>query len=254
MHWAKGRQFFIWFILVGSILAIIASVIFVVMYKVPSCNDAVQNQDEKGIDCGGACSKVCSFDVKAPVVSFPPRVLNQSSGRTDVIAYIENRNATAQASAASYILELYDANNEVITTKTGVMKLPVTARPIPLFIPSVYIGSRLPTHANVTFADTIDWQTASPVPFNEQLTTAAPVLSGESATPKIVATIHNPQPTSILNVKVVVAVFDTQNSIMAASQTLLREVPAQGDATATFTWNEAFPGPYSRIEILPLYP
>ncbi len=252
MDWAHGRQFLIWAILISIVAAIAAAVAFVIFYKVPSCTDTVQNQDERGVDCGGSCSIVCGIDVQAPEVLFV-RPLEQTQGKTDIIAYIENRNTAAQTDAASYTVEMYDANNAVLASYAGRVKLPVSAGPIPLFIPAAYMGTQHATHAFLTFGDPIVWKTGSRVPPERQLSSEY-ALSNQNGLPRIIAAIHNPQPTSIQNLKVVVAVFDASNSVMAASQTVLREATAQGDTQATFTWNHAFPSIPGKVDVLPLYP
>ncbi len=47
-------------------------------------------------------------------------------------------------------------------------------------------------------------------------------------------------------------VFDAQGNAIAATQTLLPEVPPQGRAEAVFVWNEPFAVPAGRIDIVPV--
>ena len=56
----------------GGVVVVLAGIIFSifwsVFYRAPTCNDRVQNGDEKGIDCGGSCKNLCTSDALTPVV------------------------------------------------------------------------------------------------------------------------------------------------------------------------------------------
>ena len=56
----------------------------------------------------------------------------------------------------------------------------------------------------------------------------------------------------LANVHLVATVFGTDGNALAASATLLEQVPAQGSAQVVFTWPAAFSESVSRIEVLPV--
>jgi hypothetical protein len=56
------------------------------------------------------------------------------------------------------------------------------------------------------------------------------------------------------NVRVIVMVRDAQGTVIAASQTIVPLIPAQGQATAIFTWNTAFSGVPASAQVGPVIP
>lgn len=139
MSWASGRRFFIIALVVVVLAAIAGWVGYSVLHKAPSCVDGKQNQAETGVDCGGPCSTVCAENSRAPVVSFV-RALRISDSRTDVIAYIENPNASYSAKHAKYHIELYDAARAVVDEEDGTVDLPPGAV-TPIYIANAYQGT-----------------------------------------------------------------------------------------------------------------
>ena len=71
----------------------------------------------------------------------------------------------------------------------------------------------------------------------------------QGALPRVNATLANPDPEAVYNRTVVATVFDAGNVAIAASQTVVRQVPGLGTAQAVFTWPEAFRGAAVRVEV-----
>jgi len=251
MSWAARRRFYI----LGGIGAVVAAFIIVVLiatlYKVPSCTDTVQNQGEQGVDCGGPCPYLCSTQVQPPIVEFV-RPFSPSAGRTDMIAYVDNQNPSAVVRGASYRIDLYGPDNVIVATKTGTVDLPAKST-TPVFVPDFFSGSQTVTHAFLTFDPaTLKWQTyteARTLP-----TVASAELSSVSGAPRVTAVINNPDVQTLYSVLAVVTLFDASGNAISASQTVVDKIPAQGSATAIFTWNQAFTAPVARIEVTPLLP
>jgi hypothetical protein len=53
---------------------------------------------------------------------------------------------------------------------------------------------------------------------------------------------------------VIVFVHNAGGDIIAASATVVSTIPAQGSATALFTWNAPFSGVPALIEVIPVIP
>ena len=60
-------------------------------HKTPTCFDGVKNQNEKGLDCGGVCTRICSGDISTPIVMWQ-RVFQVTPGVYSAVAYIQNPN------------------------------------------------------------------------------------------------------------------------------------------------------------------
>ena len=249
MDWAKRRKILIETVLTLIGVAIIASVIIATVYKAPSCTDNIQDGNETGVDCGGPCPYLCSVNEIAPQVTFV-RAVSPIAGRTDVIAYIDNVNNNAQIQNAEYNVDLYDQFNRLVASNTGTVALP-PATTVPVFIPDFYMGPDTVTTAFLSFStSTLQWEhdSARPVvPKQSQLQ----ILDGPS--PKITATLTNPTAYPIYNQTVVATVFNSKNNAIAASQTVVPILSAQGSAPIVFTWNQEFTSKPVRVEILPSY-
>lgn len=251
MSWAARRRFIILSIVGAVITAFAAVVIIVTFTEAPSCSDGVQNQGEAGVDCGGPCPYLCSDAARAPTVLFT-KALPNGAGRTDVVAQVENINTNAAAKQVPYTITLYGTGQVFVQQVTGTFDLPPSTA-VPVFIPGISSGNQKNVRAFLTIDPTqISWYRysasgARPVVVNT-------LLGGATTTPRVDAIISNRSVSVVTNVQLIVLVHDERGEIIAASQTIVPAIPAQGQATATFTWNSAFSSTPAKIEVLPVLP
>ncbi|MHB8710394.1 MAG: hypothetical protein ACYC6X_02490 [Minisyncoccota bacterium] len=250
MSWAARRRLIILSIL-GTAIAVIVAVIFsTIFYKAPSCVDGVQNQGEDGIDCGGTCPYLCAALEQPPTVLFT-KALTNSAGRTDVVASIENKNATAAAKSVPYTVTLYGADQVLIQKVSGTLDLPPGATET-VFIPGVVSGKQSVASAFLDIApSSLKWFTMVTDP-RIVPTVSNTTQSGSADAPRIEAVLANGSAATLTNVRVIVLVHDVHNDVIAVSETIVPVIPAQGTATAMFTWNNAFPGTLASIEVVPV--
>lgn len=252
MSWASRRRLVI-LLLIGAVaVAVIATLSVTVFYKAPSCTDGALNQGETGVDCGGPCPYLCTEQERAPTVLFT-KALPSGTGRTDIIASVENVNAGAAAKDVPYSVTLYGAGHVFIQQITGTLDLPPAAT-VPVFIPRVPIGSRPVVSAFLTIDPTAPRWFALARDTREVLVVTNTTLGGTSDAPRIDAILTNNNVSTLSDVQVVVLVHSTQGEVIAASATILPTVPAQGKAAATFTWNSAFVSAPAAIEVIPVIP
>lgn len=250
MSWATRRQFIIVSVILGVLLALVAAVAIAIFYDTPSCMDQKQNQDETGVDCGGSCARICAAEAVAPSAKFT-RVLTQQQGRIDVIAYVENPNRTAAVASARYTIELYDAAGAVVARKEGSIDLP-PASTVPVYVPNMYGASLTGARAFLTFDPAslvfVKYIDRRIVPrYNNDA-----VVTGIA--PRITASFSNPSAQLVRDVPVIATVFDAGGNAIAATQTLLSELPSQGTAQVIFVWNEPFTSAPARIDVVPVVP
>lgn len=247
--WGQRRQWIIEGGFVALGLLILAGVLIAVLYKAPSCMDGKQNQGEQGIDCGGPCPYLCSVDENQPVVRFAKNV-SPTPGRTDVIAYIDNPNANGGVQHAAYTLQLYGTDGTLLAQKNGTINLPPSMT-APLFVPSIYSGGQVVAQTFLTLdAMSLKWLRNYPIAVVAS-TTDIQIVNGDSASPRVTATLQNPTAHILYGLTVTATVFDANNNAIAASQTVVTELPAQGSVPIIFTWNQPFGAPAARVEILP---
>jgi len=252
MSWASRRRFIILTSIGAVVVAFLTIIGTTVFYKTPSCSDGVQNQGEAGIDCGGPCQYLCVEQQRSPTVLFT-KVISSGAGRTDVVATIQNINATAAARNVPYTLTLYGANQAFLQDISGTLDLP-PASTIPIFIPGIASENEKITKIFLTIAPSApQWFTMTSNPSVKPVVTNT-ILSGTETSPRIQAILSNASITKLTNIQVIVFVHDAAGEVIAASATVLSTIPAQGQATATFTWNTAFPSVPAQIEVIPVIP
>ncbi|HEY6019001.1 MAG TPA: hypothetical protein VIY48_03645 [Candidatus Paceibacterota bacterium] len=200
--------------------------------KAASCFDGIQNQNERGVDCGGTCSLVCAADTKPLTVLWARPFLTAPNIYT-ATAYVTNTNVTAGAKAVRYSFQLFDDNNSLVIERDGVINIP-PVKIIPIVETGIYVGNRTPTRALFAFADTPVWYTAQ-VPAlrvtNEELASDGSHLT---------ATVMNDTLQDIHKVVVAAVLFDAQGVAVGASKSTI-DVPKKGSQLVTFTWPQGVP-------------
>jgi hypothetical protein len=68
LSWGARRQLMIIGTFVAIIVVIALAIIIPKLNTKPTCSDGKQNGTEQGVDCGGACSKLCAFQTTDVVV------------------------------------------------------------------------------------------------------------------------------------------------------------------------------------------
>jgi hypothetical protein len=248
--WASHRKALILAIIAAVIIAIAAVTTVAIVYETPSCADTTQNQGEEGVDCGGPCSLLCTASQRAPSVRFV-RQLTPKAGRTDVIAYVDNPNAGASMQDARYKITLYGSDNIVIATKEGAIDL-LPKSTVPVFVPDFYSGFRTVARAFLTFDEaSFAWQRDTEERPNLSVTD---IFLSEEGMPRLTANVYNPTARSLYRVPVVATIFDSKNNAVAASATVVQEIPPMNSAPVIFTWSQPFPQPAARSEIIPIVP
>ncbi|MFA6503223.1 MAG: hypothetical protein WCT45_03155 [Candidatus Paceibacterota bacterium] len=251
MNWAARRRLIILLIIGAIIVAFFAVLSISIFYKAPSCSDGVQNQEEAGVDCGGPCAYLCQEGQRPPTVLFT-KALQTSVGHTDVIASVENANAAA-AKGVPYSVVLYGANSLFIQEVTGTIDLPPMSK-VPVYVVGIPSGKQKVVRAFLTIEPTAPKWFVLNDDARSQLSVTNTTLGGTEDAPRVDATVTNAGVAAFDTVQVVVLVHDTKGDVIAASQTIVPLVPAQGQATATFTWNSAFPSAPATIEVVPVLP
>lgn len=240
-------------LIVGAVVVAFSTIIGIAtFYKAPTCTDNTQNQGEAGIDCGSPCAYLCTAQVQPPTVLFT-KALTNSAGRTDIIASIENKNIIAAAKNVPYRVALYGADQILIQQVTGTLDLPPGATE-PVYIPGILSGRQTVVNAFLSIDSSApQWFTMARDP-RIVPSVSSVIQKGSISAPRIEVTLGNRSPLALTNVRVIVLVRDAHKDVIAASQTIVPAIPAQGSAAATFTWNSAFPGIPASIEVVPIIP
>lgn len=203
------------------------------IYTPPTCFDGMLNGDERGVDCGGACIRICAADVQSPVIKWA-RSFEVTEGQYNAVAYVENANQAAGTPEVDYTFSLYD-DNGLITERSGTTFLPADSV-YPIFEGRIDTGSRVPTQTFLELADVSLWLPSEPV--REQFSVISRELLGVDNKPRLNAVISNNALTPIQDVEIVATIFDARGNALTSSQTIVDGFVARSQENIIFTWPE----------------
>jgi Mg-chelatase subunit ChlD len=217
----------------ATVLAAIGTLVyFGVFYVAPQCTDGQQNGSETGVDCGGACVRICSAEVLAPTVVWA-KSFKIVDGQYNAVAYIENRNGGAAAPVVEYTFRLM-SGSEVLAEKSGRTILPPGST-YPVFEGRIATPlGKEPTLTTLDIKPVDVWVPASVG--REQFRTTDIALTGADSLPRLRAVVENTDITTARGVEVVATVFNQLGEAVTASQTLVDELPGQEKREVYFTW------------------
>lgn len=216
---------------------------FVFFSRAPSCSDGALNGDERGVDCGGSCERLCPFDVQDPVVVWARSFL-AARGIYTATAYVENPNPGARSAVVPYLFKLFDENNILVAEREGSIALP-PERFIPVVEPNVSVGNRIPTRTFFEFTGPVEWFEAP----RALLRVTDEVLSDEGT--RLTALLHNDTGEDVERVTVAAVLFDSEGVARASARSLVGKIKRGEQEPLVFTWTLP-PPPIARITIIPL--
>lgn len=240
---------------IGIVGVLAVSVLGYVIYKnfldvTPTCFDNKQNQDERCIDGGGVCSRVCPMDAKTIVPRWS-RVFNVAQDVWSVVAYVENQNMTAGVQKINYEFRVYDDKNilagEPLTGSTFIGPNERTA----IFESPITTGNRIPREVFFKFTTAPDWVTVDKKFSIPQLGSANIQLTGTDTFPQLSADIVNNTLFDYKDIEVVVILYNAAGNAITASKTYIETIAQQTSEKVYFTWPKKFDEPVTKIEIIP---
>ncbi len=243
LSWGQQRKF----MFVGAAILFAVIVIggwtIIHFHRAPNCFDKAQNGDERGVDCGGKCVRVCKEDTKPLLVHFA-RTLEVADGVWGAVASVENRNTGAGAKDVPYVFKLYDAENLLLYERHGTAFVP-PRKVFAVFEGKMASGDRTPVRA--TFA----WEEQ---PVFERMDEPELLIRTKGFTTTaqgstLEATITNPSRTGVRGIEATALLFDESGDVIGASATVLKQLSGEGSAVLTFTWPRELQIP-ARMEIL----
>jgi Mg-chelatase subunit ChlD len=206
-------------------------VYFFYFYTPATCFDLDKNGEETGVDCGGACTRICAFTVTPPKVIWAKSFKIQP-GQYNAVAYIENNNVVAGTPSLEYVFRLYDEAG-LITQRSGKTVLPPNST-YPVFEGRVDTAGRTPTETTLelTLADL--WLPATHG--RDQFRTVDLQLVEADSRPKLNVKMENSDLNEAKDVEVVATIFDASGIPLTASQTFIDLFAGRSQKNITFTW------------------
>jgi len=232
--WARQRQFsYIFGIL--AFLAVLSLIIFMVYQPRPTCFDNKQNQDEKGVDCGGVCVKACASQVRELKIYWA-RPLKVALGWYDLSALVENLNQNLGAREVNYTFSLYDTNNVLITKRTGTTYVNPGEK-FAIFESRIETGAREAQKAFLEFSSPLVWEKAVTMPKNIYLEKRDFVNTPK---PELHYTVTNGGLKQVKNLQITVVLSDINGNSFAVSATKIDSLEPNAKQEIYFTWPTPF--------------
>jgi len=236
MSWAARRR-----LIYGGIAVIILALFSIFFfsqffYKAPSCSDGNKNGDEKGVDCGGSCTNLCSSDTLEPIVLWS-KIFNISGDVYTAVGYVENPNISSKNPSAKYEFRVYDDSNKVILVKEGVTSIP-KGKKFAVFENGIVIKGLKPKSAVLEFTEYSSWQKDTSIEPKIDLKNGT--LNSTSTIPTITGTITNNSSENIPQLELAVFVLDGNENVVAASRSFVDNLTRKSTQDFVFTWPKPF--------------
>ena len=233
--WAKRRKRIYTSVAVGVLIVVAGVQGFRLFYEPPTCFDGRRNGGEKGIDCGGACERVCAADV-APLVVQWVQYFKIRDGEYSVVAHIENPNGNVGVRSLPYTFKLFDSSGNIITEVAGV-SYALPAESFPIFEGPLYITSE-PARVEFEFAEEplfVQSERSEEILFIENST-----LSSSETAPKISTLVRNTSIRALRDVNAFAVVYGGGDTPVAVSKTDIGYLASGARERITFTWPDPF--------------
>ena len=248
MSWSSKRKT----IYSGSFLAIVVLILsvafYLFIYKLPTCADGKQNQDEQGVDCGGLCPIVCNFEAINPIVLWS-RSFKVTDGIYNLLALVENPNFEFEALGVPYSFKVKDDENILIYERRGTVDI-LSRSVTPIFEKTVFASERTPSKTFFEFIGEPVW--GKTIKGQSDLSVKNKIVSNFDTKPRLDVTIENKTENTVKNIEVTAIVYDSEGNAINISQTIIGSMKKNSSENIVFTWIEPFPENPSRIEVIPL--
>jgi len=252
MSWAARRQILYICIVLLFLGAVSAYPIYAIFIKhTPTCNDGIQNQDEKAIDCGGICPRACVDQVVAqPLVEWA-RIFPVSGSVYNLVAYVQNPNVTYVGNPTRYLFKVFDKDNVLIDVVENTVAIPPT-HTFPIFEQGFDAGKRIPNHVTFEFTEPVVWFSYKGE--HTEFAVSGEVLVNATSSPRLDALITNKTTNVFKNIETVAILYDNTGNAVQVSRTYIPILADNNGKNVTFTWPTSLAREVTTVEIIPKVP
>ncbi len=241
--WSTKRKTGYFLIFIGAVALFIGVPAFFAFYKAPTCSDGVKNGTERGVDCGGACAKLCPVDFAAPRVLWAYSV-KVVPGVYNALAYVQNPNAGVEAFGLPYRVKLYDSQGILVAERSGKAFVPAGQR-FAVFEAGIDTGKRAPSRTTFEFTGEPNWRQGAALTKIRALDTSLDV----SGQPKAEVKVKNDAADrSFSGVSAFLILYDKDDNRISFSKTVIDSIGPGESETLYYTWPEQFSAPVVRTE------
>lgn len=229
----------------GIYLAIVLGIswfVYRAFVPAPTCTDGIQNGKEDGVDCGAlACGMLCPVAVK-PLENIEPIIIEIGPSGYDILAHLENPNATYGASRVNYVLTVIDSDGKEIASRRGNTYVN-PAQPRYLVFPLQGLTA-VPAKATLAFAPTdVVWAALSiDAAGDVQFAVRGDRFTTSSESARFEAMVGNLSKFNFDTVDITVLAYDSNGKIVGANATVQRTVVSGEQRAFLVQWPFPVPG------------
>lgn len=243
--WRARRQLVIFLIVIAP-LVVAGFITIKNLIPEATCFDRKQNQNERGIDCGGLCTS-CAFKYPKPITVFWTRVVPVRESSYDVAAEIENPNESLSSINVAYEFTLYDEFGSVVT-KTGTTFIYPQERILVVEsnIKSIRTANRV--EFRITHVDWQERQDTQPSIIAERREYYVKEEHGKKQS-MVDITLFNKSPYDFARLEMHVAVLDKEGNLLGVNKILVERLLSQSRQVVTSLWPGEFAGEVSVVNV-----
>lgn len=231
----------------GAIFLMIALSFYFVLKPEATCSDGKQNQNEKGVDCGGVCAP-CEEKNGMELIVMEKTFVDGGNGTYDFIAKINNPNNRIGSPSFSYAVKLFDGSGTVISEKKGkTYILPAESRYV-IELGLLPMNGATPSSATFEISN-VEWKTLADISKpslniynkNVQNDTTGSNVSAQ-------ALLRNESSYDLAKIKIIGILRDGGGNIIAVNSTDKETVRAGEERDFKFVWPYALKGEAQSFE------
>lgn len=238
-EWAIRKKTFYLSAFFGFLALVVLIVVVLALMGRPaaSCFDGVQNQGEWGIDCGGPCAAVCSFEASPLEIDWA-RAFEVVPGQYNLVAYVTNPNDFF-VDSAKYVFQTQDAQGRIISETEGVAFIPPNQTFI-VFEDRVFTDDRQISRTFFEFTEGMEWVRLPENYSRPDVSVSEKFIVGTDSEPRMRARVRNNSLRPIENVDIYTLIIDARGNALQASRTFRELIPRESESLITNTWPRPF--------------
>lgn len=230
--WALKRRLLYGVPFVSFWTILLLVVVYIHTYQPATCADGIQNNGERGIDCGGDCVRICAADALAPSVIWS-QSFEIEPGQYNAVAYVENKNLGAATDRLRYTFRLF-SDNDLLAQRSGVTTLPPNST-YPIFEGRIETDPTRPVSRTEILLEPVAYWWPATIGRNQFRTVSQILLSADNR-PRLEVELENVLIPDAQEVEIVATIFDAAGNPLTASQTFRDLIPGRNTDTLVFTW------------------
>lgn len=220
MHHYRRKQFFIAFSFILIFVIIIGGIWLLVNPPKATCFDGIQNQGEKGIDCGGPCG-LCPEDIRRPLEFLLGDFIPTLNDNYDLVAKVENPNKDWGIESMLYRFNLYDKNDKLIGYREGPFY--ILPQEIKYIVDQKFESNIVPAKIEIEFKE-IKWRKLKDFNELELRIRNKDYQLIEEKFHQISGVVENKSNFDLAKIEIVGVIFSQNNKIIAVGRTEMTSV------------------------------